>query len=239
MESFTARFILDREALFREEACINCPVERYIARGNASPIFGVDGVMRKELDVGEAVKMAEPLKVDKGLLTGWGVHASLSHNGILAICANQNTVQFTDLNTSRQVNMKVESDSLVGFYDDMAILLTWNKPLREATVEEVFNNPTIETFKVIEGTNDVILWTDVSLLHVRRVLYYPTRDCKLFSFNVDTRMNAKIDLGMKVSYIASFTGIYCAVGAVFKGPLSRSCTCILNSDNTITEVNEG
>ena len=240
MEGCIALFVSGKEGFFRERACINCSIDNYCACDGADVLFDVDSAMRKELvDVGQGVRMTEPIKVDKGLLTGWGVHASLSHQGILAIGINYETVQFTDLNNDRQAEIKVEAFSLVGFYDDMAILLTGYKPLREVTVEEVFNNPTIETFKEIEGTNDVILWTDVSLLHVRRVLYYPRRDCKLFSFNVDTRINTKIDLGMKVSYIASFTGIYCAVRAVFKDPFSRSCTCILNSDNTITKVNEG
>ena len=63
--------------------------------------------------------------------------------------------------------MSVEGTSIIGFYNSMMLLLTWGKPLREATVEEVFNNPYTWTFKKIEGTNNVDSFTDVSLLHER------------------------------------------------------------------------
>ena len=89
--------------------------------------------------------------------------------------------------------MKVEDNSFVGFYNSTTILLTCGKPLREAMVEDVSNNPDVKTFKEINGTNNVVPWTDVSLLHKRRMLYYSTFDDKLFSFNVDTRENTILD----------------------------------------------
>ena len=246
MEYNVALFISRRKWIFRERACINCPVDEFCACDGADILFDIDGVMRKELiDVGQGVRMTEPLKVEKGLLAGRCIRASLSHNGILAICAEESsseqsndecTIQFTDLNTNRQVFMKVESYSLVAFYDSM-ILLTSDKPLREARVEEVFKNPTIEIFKEIEGTSNVDPSTDVSLLHVRRVLYYPTTNNKLFSFNVDTRMNTEIDVGKYIWTIASFTGIDSDVKAVFQSNDDWR-TYTLNNDNTVTKVDE-
>ena len=93
--------------------------------------------------------------------------------------------------------MSVESDNLVGFYDDAALLLTYRYPLRKATVECVFNNPNVAIFKEIEGTKDIVPPSDVSLLHIKRALYYPTTYCKLFAFNVDTMMSSEINVGEK------------------------------------------
>ena len=237
MERCVALFISGRRGFFRESACINCPVDEYCVCDDANVLFDVNSVMRKKLiNVGEGVTMSESLKMDKGLLTGDDIFASLSHKGILAIYADCKVIQFTDLNNGRQVKMKVENTTRTSFYDSIILLLTWRIPLREATVEEVFKSPRIETFKEIEGTDGVEPYTDVSLLHERRVLYYLTTNNELFSFNVDTRENTEIDVGRKVWSIASFTGIDCGVKTVFDG--DGDCTYILNNDNTITEVDE-
>ena len=171
-------------------------------------MFDIEGVMRKELvDVGAGVKMSEPLKVEKRLTTGEFVFVSLSHQGILAICASPShsiyLAQFTDLNINRQVEVNIKSITQLEFYDNVVLLLTREKPLREARVEVVFENPTLETFKEIGETNNVFPYTDVSLLHEKRVLYYLTMDDEQFLFNVDTRVNVEIDVGKKVHTIAS------------------------------------
>ena len=130
----------------------------------------------------------------------------------------------------------LKNASIIAFYDMMLLLLTFSRPLREARVEEVFEDSRIETFREIEGTEKVILDTDVSLLHARRVLYYRSRDDrKLFSFNVDTRVNTEINTGKEIQSIASFTGIDCNIKAVI-----YDCTCnyTLNNDNSVSEVNE-
>lgn len=201
-------------------------------------VFDIKDVMEKDLiDLGQGVKMTEPLRVDKGLITGDSVFASLSHQGVLFICVDDDTVQFTDLNNNRQVRMTVENYSLAGFYNDMVILLVCNVPLMEAIMENVFEDPNIEIFKEIEGTSNVDPHTDVSLLHERRVLYYPTYDHKLFSFNVDTRKNTEINVERTIYSIASFTGIDCGVKAVFQDN-DDYCTYTLNMDDTLTRVDE-
>lgn len=241
MEYCIALFISEREGFFREKAWINCPIDEYCACDGADFLFDVDTVMRKELiDVGERVKMTKPIRVERGLIGGEYIYASLSHQGILAIHANSNSkyiIQFTNLNTNEQVKVKVEFHSIIGFYDSMLLLLTWDRPLREATVEEVFNNPRIETFREIGGTKNVRSLTDVSLLQERRVLYYPTYDWKLFSFNVDTRENTEINVGMTVYTIASLTGIDCNIKAVFRD-YDDKCTYTLNNDNSVTKVHK-
>ena len=85
-------------------------------------------------------------------------------------------------------------------------------------MNRLFENPTLETFKAIEGTNLVSTRTDVSLLHKSRVLYYSSMYNKLYAFNVDTRVNAELCSGKNFEPIASLTGIDCGVRAVF------SCT---------------
>ena len=115
--------------------------------------------------------------------------------------------------------------------------MTNGKPLRKATVKEVFENPSIETFRDTDEINDVTPYADVSLLHERRILYYPSYNNKLYSFNVDTRVNTEIDIGMYCSHIASLTGIDCGIKAVFWNSDDK-CTYSLNNDNTVTKVSE-
>ena len=208
IEYCVALFIAGIEEFFREKACIDCPIDEYCACDDADMLFDVDAVMKQKLiNVGEGVKMTQPIKVEKELITGDWICASLSHQGILAIYVDCNIIQFTNLNTNKQVEMRVEDWSNVGFYDSMVLLLTDGKDLREATVEEVFNDPRIGTFREIEGTGYVSPWTDVSLLHETRVLYYRYGG-KLFSFNVDTKMNKRIDVGVNCLTIASLKYVY-------------------------------
>lgn len=236
MERNIALFVSNRQSFFREEVWINCPIDCYCACEGANILFDIDEVLKKELvDVGNGVKMSRPLKLEKDLLTGEYISVSLSHKGILAICANIYTVQFTDLNNGRQVDMEVECCSTVGFYDDMMILLVNYEPLREARVEDMFDVRVKKKFKKIKETDDFARYTDVSLLHERRVLYYPTMYGALCSFNVDTRENTVVDLESIVYTISSFTGIDCGLKCVFW--YCDNSTCILDMNSTMTKVN--
>ena len=60
----------------------------------------------------------------------------------------------------------------------------------------------------------------------------------MFSFNVDTRENIEMGVGRKVYSIAPFTGIDCGVKAVFQDH-DDYYAWTLNSDNTVTKVDEG
>ena len=233
----TLLMLNEKTPLFKpSKVHVDMTVNSFRAFPSVERIFDIEEVMKQKLvDVGQGVRMTKPLKVEKNLLTGNHIYVSLSHQGVLAIYANNKTIQFTNLNTNGQVRMKVEFDSLVGFYDGMVLLLTYYTPLREAKIESVFNNPIVETFEIIEETSYITPYTDVSLLNERRELLYRTRDGKLFSFNVDTKKNTEINLGIGVSTIASFTGIDCNVRAVFKS--SDKCTYTLDMDNTLVKVN--
>ena len=126
MEEYISLFVSNGKRFFKEQACINCSIDKFCACDGADVLFDIDGVMRKEpVDVGQGVKMTEPIKVEKGLLTGEFIYASLSHQGILGIYANRNIVQFTDLNDNKKVEIEVGNFTLAGFYDESVLLLTW------------------------------------------------------------------------------------------------------------------
>ena len=236
-----AAFLLlnERAPLFASpKYCINTTVENFRAFPLVEDVFDFEEVMKKELiDVGQGVRISKPI-VPKNNLPWCNTFpsASLSHKGILAITydGHGHHIEFTDLNTGEEVHTRETNNNFVGFYDDMILLLTRWKPLREATVENVFNG--LFKFKKIEGTNNVAPWTDASLLQERRILYYPTMDDKMFAFNVDTRMNTEIDVGRKVITMASLTGVDCGVKAVFYS--DDKCTYALNMDDTVTKIYE-
>lgn len=237
------KFILLNEkiSMFETKYCINTTVDKFRAFFSVEDVFDIEKVMERELiDVGQEVKMSEPLKVEKSLMTGDYIRTSLSHNGVLAICVYSGrsyTIQFTDLENGKQVKMEVENTTLVGFYDSMALLLTQEKRLREATVESVFKNPSIEIFKIIEGTHNAYPGTDVSLLQKTRVLYYNTRNDRLFFFNVDTRKDERIFVFQKIWTMGSLTGIDCGIKALFKSENTYNYnTYALNMDDSETKV---
>ena len=224
----------NKEDFFVEKACINCTVDKFCACDDASKLFDIDAVMEKELvDVGGGIKVSEPVKVERKLRSeGGAFSASLSHRGILAIYSydSNNEVQFTDLNSNRQAELEVENDTSVAFYDNKMILLTDYMPLREAVVEDVFRYCDLSQFGEMGEVNMVDCNADVSLLNATRVLYYPTKDHKLFSFNVDTRENREI--GKKVGTCASLTGVDCGVRVVFMDYYDN-ITYSLNTDNSV------
>ena len=101
-------------------------------------------------------------------------------------------------------------------------------------MEKIFEKPNIEIFKEIEGTGNVYPYTDVSLLHERRILHYPTTYNRLFAFNVDTRTNTEINVGRRVHGVASLTGIDCGAKTVFNS--NDYWIYTLNVDDTVAQV---
>ena len=230
-------------------------MENFEAFPSVTKVFDIDRVMKEKLvDVGEGVKMTRPLKVKNIFYEGVYPCVSLSHQGILSVFSSRSrALDLMDLNTSKRVfvfDAKITCLSQVGFYDNMILLIMDNRRLREATVKDVFENPVIETFKKIEGTDKVNSQADVSLLHERRVLYYhqvyPVHPAyslneflpreKISSFNVDTRVNERIYVRMEVYSIVPFTGIDCGVKTVFCGEGGDLYS--LNMDNTVTRINK-
>lgn len=241
METTVSLFLARRKG-FLEQTRVACPVDEYCACEGADLLFDVEGVLGQRLvDVGEGVKVSEPLEVERhpaapvsGSLT------TLSHRGVLAIYSPaRGSLWFVDLGTGRRVMRRVRGTTLVGFYDDMALALTWDMPLRDSTVEDVFRTGAA-SLRGIGGTSGVKPGADVSLLNERRVLYYCTRGSRLFAFNVDTRVNAEVDIGRRVSRMLSLTGIDCGVRAVFfDSDDDRSYSLYENNSVTIVEERLG
>ena len=223
-----------------EETNINCSVSDYYGCEGANVLFNVDTIMKCELfDVGGGIMISKPVKVDWKLKRGEVSFVSLSHQGILAICSDDegHVVEFTNLNMNKQVEMKVEGSTNVGFYDDKIILLTWQKPLRESNVKKVFDEPSISIFERIGSVENICAEADISLLNSTRTLYYTSTLFQPFSFNVDTRMDEELYAGRNVYWIASLTGIDCGVGFVFQG--NDHGTYAYNRDGSVSLVGKG
>ena len=241
MEQIALYIIENKEDLFVERARINCTVDKFCACDNAYELFGIGEVMQRKLvDVGEGVKVSEPVEVERGLRSeGKWFFASLSHRGVLAICScledndgNETyTLQLTGLGTDRRVEMEVENCTSVAFYDDKMILLTEGRPLREGNVEDVFGECNLTQLRRV-GEECVYPSADVSLLNETRVLYYRTTDKRPFFLDVDTREGREIVLGKKVWSCASLTGVNCGVRVVFQDYLS-GITYTLHKDNSV------
>ena len=146
-------------------------------------------------------------------------------------------LQLTNLGNEKQVEVKLEGISNVAFYDDGIILFTYDKLLREATLEEVFGEPDLLIFKRVEDVDEVSSYTDTSLLHSRRVLYYTSFDLISYEFNVDTRENKGIQIEQKMWMISSLMRIDCGMKAVFEDR-SNMLIYALNWDNMVTPLHE-
>ena len=77
----------------------------------------------------------------------------------------------TNLSADRQVEAKIGIDTLLDFHDNEVLLLMYQKPLREFTMEKVFGNLIIPTFKMIRRTGNINPYTD-AMLSKDIILYY-------------------------------------------------------------------
>lgn len=198
--------------------------------------------MEQELvEVGEGIKISRPVEVRKELKSiGKWFYISLSYKGILSIHSTTrdtddyeytpgdgiNILQLTNLNNNNQVKIEAESESIVAFYDKRMILLTFNKPLREAEVKDVFR-------KI--GKLDVFPYSDTGLVLVRRILYCTTIDRTPYKYNVDTKENTKFDIGHKIWSFGSLFGIDIDVQCVFQDDYDE-CTYVVRDDDNVEEI---
>lgn len=204
-------YISRKKGFFSEVAQSMCPVGEFCAFKGANLFPGIEETMNKEsVKLAKRVWMSKPVDVEMELVPGKYFRASLSHKGVLAIYSYADEgriVQFTNLNTGKQVIVNVGGISLVAFYDDKAILLVDRLVLEEALVENVFKMPDMSVFKDIDGTEKCSPSAEVSSLHKRRVLYYLSESRYICSFNVDTRVNTYFYVKNHVTSIISFSGI--------------------------------
>ena len=233
-------YVASGEGFFETPCCIDCSVEEYCAFPDADRVLEVDRVYEKKLvDIGEGVLISEPVVVEGLEVEGKWFYASLSHQGILAIYSydGKDIVQFTNLRNGEQVEMEVEDWSNVAFYDDKVILLTDCKPLREARVEEVFDEHNISVFKRIGDVDSVEPSADSSLLNSRRILCYRSTECIPYEYNVDAEENKMIDTEQEIWVFSSMMGIDCGVKGVFQD-VNDYFTYTLGWDNKVTPLHE-
>lgn len=146
------------------------------------------------------------------------MRASISHDGILAI------TNFTDLNLElidvfnhdNRVDIKTEDATLLGFYDNKALVLTSKFPLRTISVNDLFTYGSLEKCERVENSVSVEAYSDVTFLNVRRIIYCISSDRKLFTYNVDTKKINYEFPKKDISYCASLLGINSCFSTVFK-----------------------
>ena len=90
------------------------------------------------------------------------------------------------------------------------------EPLREAAVEEAFDEQNVSIFKRMGDVDGVWYFTDTSLLHPRRVLCHTSSDKVPYEFSVDTGENTRIEVEQEVFIFTSSLGINCEVEAVLQ-----------------------
>lgn len=234
-------FIVSEPEFFAAPCNIDCEVDVYCAFPGADKVFDTEKVYEKKLtDIGGGIMISDPVIVDKGLRDkGAGSFVSLSHQGILSIYALNEiyTIQFTDLLNDRQVEMEVEHWSTPAFYDDNLILLTYRKPLRESSVEEIFKVANVSAFKDIGDVKKVVPSTDTTLLHSRRTLCYSSDDYISHEYNVDNKINKIIKMEYNVGQYSSLMGINCGIKVVFRDN-DEALTYTLSWDNEVTPLRQ-
>lgn len=212
----------------------------YTVFDGVEKFFDIEGVMKQELvKITNEISLSQPVKIDKDIgNNGEEFFISISHKGVVAVCCLQEdyVIKFTDLFADKQVEVKVENNTLVGFYDDRMILLTLEMPMREAEVDEVFEKPDLSIFKGTGNDASVVCYTDVSRLNKTRILYYLTVAAKMRSYNVDTKENTSVDVGTMVFFIASTMGIDCGADAVFQSFCQD--TCILDKTGKVVQIRQ-
>ena len=225
-----------------DKSCINCNIESYNAFAGARREFNYNLLTKKELTkFGNDISISEPIRVDLKLRTeGDSFNATLSHTGILAIYSEKEgkILQLTNLLSRTQVMIPTDNETMAGFYDDKIILLCAAQPVKEALVKEVFLRPEMHVFTKIGKLNEVPCDADVSVLNSTRFLYYKSRRSNIYEYNVDTKVEKKLDVKNKVASFVSTLGINIGVRAVFKCHDDNQIYG-LNYDGTTTVIASG
>lgn len=215
-----ALYVATRDTFFHSKACVNCSVERYCAFEGADVLQGIDDIMRTKLvRIMPNVLISTPYIIDRPLRRGDYIMATVSHKGVLAIFSEMDGygVEFYDFTNDHVSDIKVETYTKVGFYDDKLIMITSWHPLRECEVETVFSNDdkTINYTK-LGDIDTVYCEADVTTLNSTRVLCYLSTENISYEYNVDTGTNKEIEIEEGVGSFLSFTGIDIGVKAIFK-----------------------
>ena len=202
-------------------------------------VFDINSVMERRLvKVGPKVKMSEPITVDIEIEKQGGfIRASLSHNGVLAVYSlrgRKKALELVDLVHQKRADVEVEKTTLAGFYDDKILLLTFSYPLREALLSDVFEKQNISVFDDV-GKVGVNTEADVTLLNLKRKLYYTNRSDVPYMFDVDKRTESVVKIEVERVSFASLMGIDVNINAIFQD-LDDKNIFLLNKDMEISPL---
>ena len=217
------------------------PVEAFEACEGVERLFHVGWALAEELvDTGHGVWVTAPRdEHTRFRREGERPLASLSPEGVFAVYHRveyYEVIQFTDLRKyEREREVDVEGCSIAAFYDDRVLILTEDRPLVEAWVDEMLEEG--GEGRVVRGSERATPWTDVSLVNTTRVLHYRTPDCRLCAYDVDRRVSRIVDVGRGVVCLASLTGLDTGVLAVFQDEEGE--TYALASDHSVARLPGG
>lgn len=235
-------YIANRLEFFANKYHINCNVLDYCAYPNADLFEGVKEAMQEKLiHIGKGISVSTPVIIKKKLRKGLYIHATLSHEGVLAICSlmgNQHEIELTDLRTNNQCLIPVEEASSAAFYDDKIIVIVSRYPLRESKVSDIFESPDSINYKELGSVKRVSSNLDTSLLHATRALLYKSMDFIPYKYNVDTKENIRILGDLSVWSFGCMTGINTGVEGVFRAGGDDNFTYAYNKDGTTTLLSE-
>lgn len=231
-----AMYVALREDFFIHPCQINCPISEFCAFPGADTILGIDEALRSEtVDIGLGVLVSRPVDFPLVEACGEWTRASLSHKGIFAVCFGniEFSVDFVNLVTGERGRIEVEDITLVGFYNNLAIFLTGEQPLREVYVNDVFKGNHKIVLRVIGNVESAHYYSDVSLLNETRILYFRTQAWTPYSYNVDTKEEKRILEGRSLLSFACLTGVDVGCRAVFHGDGCGESTYAINNDGSI------
>ena len=239
MKAVALFLTLTRHAL-ATPALVDCPVDDFCAYPCADELAGIDEAMRaRSIDIGFGVKMGSPHKLDYKLRGGSYIYSSLSHEGIFAVSSlvgERKAVQLTNMLSGNQCEFNVEGTTNIGFYDSNMLVLTYRKPIRRCSVSSMFEKPDISTLERVGEIDKVSCYTDVSLLHTRRVLYYTSSGCLPYKYNIDTGQNKRVLDGKKVWPFGSVTGINTNTKTIFREYGNGNHVFGLKKDGKLSEI---
>lgn len=226
--------------------------------------FGLGALAERMLvEVGDGIHISEPLLVElpcnhRGRVEG----VYLSHRGLLiqSFCVDEGTSKHPDvrhymmllcLDTSRENVFRIGGTAIPCFYDDKVIFVSTWRHLSEANVEDLFGwegflhlPPAISIggdpnriLRVLVKESRILASADPTLLNERRELYYIAHMNKLYCYNVDTKANSIVDVGMKVHHIIPTKGIDSGAKVIFRG--KGRYNYVLTQTNSITRLTYG
>lgn len=233
-----AQFLCSRKNFFKTARNSSVLEPDYYVCDGVDEWFDVSSVSLSSFqNIGYGIKMAEVADLGNRFRTeGQFFYVSISHKGVVAVYSftDEKILELTDMNTFEKVELEVERRCLVGFYDDKLLAITYDYPLRECRVEDMFKNPDTSILKKVGKVDNVYTFADVTRLQDTRRLYYRTVDYIPCEYNVDTGRNIRLPIGKLVNSFCSTMGLDLGVRAIFQERGNGEFLYTLNQDYSVS-----